>query len=442
MAQNTSASGYRVVNISEPSKKCPSITLIEDNDNNRPENQRTSHALVWISLPGLSLEYWDEKTLFTICNAIGNPVKVDDDTLKYSSGYAVKVLVEVNLANPIPNKLWIITKYGGFSQGIVLIKLPKFCYKCKIERPIDKAQENIVQEPFDICPPPEVPLIVNPQSENEVLITNVRFSSLQDDEMILGILVRIHVTSWSRVVQKPLSPNTSSIDTIPGAKVSNGGQFNPPVVWIVKPKVFCFSSICNKLNLPGMQNMVIHNPVSNNKGNIWLFWNKNLPTPTIVSMSSQMITVDIGGVLISRIRAHVGIVQRIFLWSEMEAISGLNKPWMAIGDFNAITSADEKIGGKSPKISAMTGFNNCLDTHELMQAPKTGLQHSWSNCQHGNKRILCNLDRAVFNVLWLQKFEGWGYKFGLRVASDHAPLLGGGAQIPKPQNAPMRFQKM
>ncbi|XP_026429021.1 uncharacterized protein LOC113324983 [Papaver somniferum] len=86
--------------------------------------------------------------------------------------------------------------------------------------------------------------------------------------------------------------------------------------------------------------MVIHNSVSNKKGNIWLFWNRNLPTPTVVSISSQMITVDIGGVLIS---------------------------------------VEEKIGGKNPNRSAMMDFNNYLDTCELIQATQTGLMHSWSN---------------------------------------------------------------
>ncbi|XP_026451545.1 uncharacterized protein LOC113351837 [Papaver somniferum] len=64
--------------------------------------------------------------------------------------------------------------------------------------------------------------------------------------------------------------------------------------------------------------MVIHNSVLNKKGNIWLFWNKHLPTPTVISMSTQMITVNIGGNLISGIHAHVGAVQRRNLGSEME----------------------------------------------------------------------------------------------------------------------------
>ncbi|XP_026458743.1 uncharacterized protein LOC113359297 [Papaver somniferum] len=88
--------------------------------------------MIWVHLPGLSLEYWDEKTLFTICRALGTPVKVDETTLNYDNGYYARVLVNIDFANKIPNKLWIKTKFGGFMQSVILIKLPKFCDHCKI----------------------------------------------------------------------------------------------------------------------------------------------------------------------------------------------------------------------------------------------------------------------------------------------------------------------
>ncbi|XP_026428561.1 uncharacterized protein LOC113324454 [Papaver somniferum] len=287
MADNHSARGSRVVNITKISEKCPSISLIDDQEDNRydswkfslisrldflrikfadamnilksqwklngnchliplgkgfftiklsneedknyisnyrwdvqdqvlrtrnwipdfrPENQRTSHALIWVSLPGLSLEYWDEKNIFTICDAIGNTVKVDDVILKFSSGYVARVLVELDLSEPIPNKLWIITKYGSFSQGIVLNKIPKFCSRCKIVghtlaecrfnnninkenpsevpvgsvgKPIDKGQQ-MPHEPFDLCPPLIIPEVGTPKPNTEIPITEGRFSSLQD----------------------------------------------------------------------------------------------------------------------------------------------------------------------------------------------------------------------------------------------------------------------
>ncbi|XP_026454556.1 uncharacterized protein LOC113355818 [Papaver somniferum] len=100
----------------------------------KPENHRTSSAMIWVHLPGLSLEYWDEQTLFTICRALGTPVKVDETTLNYDNGYYARVLMNIDLANKIPNKLWIKTKFGGFMQSVMLAKPPKFCDHCKIVR--------------------------------------------------------------------------------------------------------------------------------------------------------------------------------------------------------------------------------------------------------------------------------------------------------------------
>ncbi|XP_026442505.1 uncharacterized protein LOC113342057 [Papaver somniferum] len=123
-----------------------------------------------------------------------------------------------------------------------------------------------------------------------------------------------------------------------------------------------------------------------------------------------MVTVSIGEVLISGVHAHVKKIHRKFLWSEMEIISQIQKPWVVVGDFNAIISPEEKFGGKAPNRSSMMDFLNCLNECNLIQAPSTGQQYTWSNCQQGTKRILCVLDRAVFNSLWLQKYGDWGYK--------------------------------
>ncbi|XP_026419529.1 uncharacterized protein LOC113315469 [Papaver somniferum] len=151
--------------------------------------------------------------------------------------------------------------------------------------------------------------------------------------------------------------------------------------------------------------MAIHNTTSSHKGNIWLFWSSSISTPSVVSITSQMITV-------------------------------------AVGDFNTILSIEEKVGARAPSRISMLDFNECLDQCQLLQAPKNGLDFSWSNCQYGDRRILCHLDKSLYNMEWLEKFPNWGYKVGLRVVSDHSPLLGGCVNIPKPRNVPFRFQKM
>ncbi|XP_026383987.1 uncharacterized protein LOC113279507 [Papaver somniferum] len=99
--------------------------------NFRPESQKTSKAMVWVKFPGLGLEFWSEKILFKICKEIGNPIKLDEATAKCEVGYYANVLVEVDFARTVPNKIWIGTKYGGFFQSISIPVCPKFCPTCK-----------------------------------------------------------------------------------------------------------------------------------------------------------------------------------------------------------------------------------------------------------------------------------------------------------------------
>ncbi|XP_026416700.1 uncharacterized protein LOC113312161 [Papaver somniferum] len=126
----------------------------------------------------------------------------------------------------------------------------------------------------------------------------------------------------------------------------------------------------------------------------------------------------------------------------MEIASTLNKPWLVIGDFNTITSVDEKKGGLNPLKISMREFNDCLNNCGLIQAPKTGLEFSWCNNRAGKKRILCNLDRVVFNDKWLEVYPSRGYKVGVRSISDHGILYGANAKIPKPKNIHFRDLKI
>ncbi|XP_026429143.1 uncharacterized protein LOC113325111 [Papaver somniferum] len=146
--------------------------------NFRPASQRISKAMVWVRFPGLGLEFWDEAILFKICNEFGTPIKVDNATARCEVGYYANVLVEVDFALHIPNKIWIGTKYGGFFQDVVIPDCPKYFSSCKIvghlnaecrygkNKNVNAQQEQVkfqtiskegrslskeTSEPFDIC---------------------------------------------------------------------------------------------------------------------------------------------------------------------------------------------------------------------------------------------------------------------------------------------------
>ncbi|KAF9618666.1 hypothetical protein IFM89_002361 [Coptis chinensis] len=92
-----------------------------------------SNALVWIRFPGLSLEYWEMKTLFSLGRAVGRPIHTDENTAKRKLGYYASVLVDVDLTQQIPEKIWVEVEGRSikFWQKVDTGHLPKFCNHCK-----------------------------------------------------------------------------------------------------------------------------------------------------------------------------------------------------------------------------------------------------------------------------------------------------------------------
>ncbi|XP_026378686.1 uncharacterized protein LOC113273136 [Papaver somniferum] len=106
------------------------LRLWESNFN--PAAQKSTTTFVWVNFPGFGIEYWKEKMLMSMGDAIGRAIKVDDTTLKREVGYYASVLVEVDLARTVPHQIVVNSKYGSFEQEVQIPKLPKFCSHCKV----------------------------------------------------------------------------------------------------------------------------------------------------------------------------------------------------------------------------------------------------------------------------------------------------------------------
>lgn len=55
------------------------------------ENQRISTVFIWVRLPDLRLEYWDEKVVIAIGKGVRRSVQVDDVTLKKKIGFSANI---------------------------------------------------------------------------------------------------------------------------------------------------------------------------------------------------------------------------------------------------------------------------------------------------------------------------------------------------------------
>ncbi|XP_026410484.1 uncharacterized protein LOC113305684 [Papaver somniferum] len=165
-------------------------------------------------------------------------------------------------------------------------------------------------------------------------------------------------------------------------------NFNPSLVILAEPKVQYSEDFCRKLRLKGMHYEAIHNSTNSRKGNLWILWSSSIQKYSIISITDQAITVEVGSALITVIHANSLTVHRRELWCEMEEVSSLNKPWLAIGDFNSVLREEEKKG------------------------------------------------EAVYNDKWIDSYPRWAYKVGARWVSDHSTLFGWNNSIPKLTNVP------
>ncbi|KAH0642636.1 hypothetical protein KY289_033610 [Solanum tuberosum] len=101
--------------------------------------------------------------------------------------------------------------------------------------------------------------------------------------------------------------------------------------------------------------------------------------------------------------------------------NSINQPWCIFGDFNCITEASEKQGGRPQK--AMP-FINCIVDCDLIDMGYSGPIHTWCNDWASEKIIWKRLNRALYNNhIWATKFPNSSLVHLPRVDSDHAPLL-------------------
>ncbi|KAL9670814.1 hypothetical protein QQ045_008372 [Rhodiola kirilowii] len=112
------------------------------------------------------------------------------------------------------------------------------------------------------------------------------------------------------------------------------------------------------------------------------------------------------------------------LWEELVDLSeGIDIPWLVAGDFNVISSWDEKSGGNRSDESHLHDFNDFQVQAGLSDAGFNGNPFTWSNNQSGESRIWERLDRVLLNGHALSGFPSLKVTHLTRVHSDHCPLL-------------------
>ncbi|WOL10554.1 hypothetical protein Cni_G19312 [Canna indica] len=86
------------------------LLLIPWKPNFQPLLEKIETIPVWVQLPGLPVEYIHREILFKITSALGQPVKIDEITVRGLRGKYARVCILWKLDKKMPNGIWINCK--------------------------------------------------------------------------------------------------------------------------------------------------------------------------------------------------------------------------------------------------------------------------------------------------------------------------------------------
>lgn len=131
--------------------------------------------------------------------------------------------------------------------------------------------------------------------------------------------------------------------------------------------------------------------------------------------------------------------QRSFFWEELGFLFGFCGPnWCLGGDFNAIRSPDEKLGGSSLTAS-MRGFDSFIRECFLRDIPLSNARFTWSASRIHT--VASRLDRFLFTNSWEDAFPDLVQETLYRPVSDHFPVVLESCKL-RWGPTPFRFENM
>ncbi|KAL0919934.1 hypothetical protein M5K25_009025 [Dendrobium thyrsiflorum] len=95
-----------------------------------PSNLRGFSSPVWIRLPNLPLEYWDDTNLGRLASSIGEPLFTDIPTPELSRCNYARICVRLELGRPLPLGIWAEGLRGRFFQPVHYEGIPVICSGC------------------------------------------------------------------------------------------------------------------------------------------------------------------------------------------------------------------------------------------------------------------------------------------------------------------------
>ncbi|XP_010314397.2 uncharacterized protein [Solanum lycopersicum] len=418
------------------------------------ENEFLTKILLWVNFPKLPLNCWGVGSLSRIASVIGVPLFVDECTTKQTRTSYSRMLIEVNVTKPIPQKVTVMDPNGRtYMQEVVMEWKPLYCDKCqKIGHQCQSAtMEDLPKKRRPWKKVTQTWQYKGPIQQQEWKVKQSKvLEHIEDDNtsFVQEEKQEIEQRGEQEIKQTPdlnLRPNT-------GTKHLEFSLSNFPMLSAI-PMRNGFESLMNsklaslpvdrglietrvkegnakatiKSIAPGWRSLNNYKEAAN--GRIWIIWDESWYDIKLITSSAQMIHCHINErskgyqFNLTVVYDFNTIEQRKSLWTDLNLlVQSVTHPWLIIGDFNALLSSKDRQDGALVTLNEIKDFAECVKDIGINEIQWKGNYYTYNNKHIGNARISSRIDRALGNDAWMDK---WGHvilEYENPGVSDHSSM--------------------
>ncbi|XP_062100722.1 uncharacterized protein LOC133806643 [Humulus lupulus] len=167
----------------------------------------------------------------------------------------------------------------------------------------------------------------------------------------------------------------------------------------------------------------------NSEGRILVLWRKSFTKVQVLFDHHQLMhcSIKISGMPMEYIVTFVyglnTVEERLELWRGLSSLHVINRPWLIMGDFNAVFNFDDRVGGRSISSAELVDSNAWLAMSHLVSIKRIGSNFTWSNKQDGEDRIYSRIDHVFINEDWIDELPNSIAEFHWEAYSDHCFCL-------------------
>ncbi|KAI4324400.1 hypothetical protein MLD38_029895 [Melastoma candidum] len=203
-------------------------------------------------------------------------------------------------------------------------------------------------------------------------------------------------------------------------------MYNVPIVGLYKTKLRKSLEVVNHAMFH-QQWSYVTTYGSNGIGRMKVCWDTRRCNLTIVSQGNQWIHVWVEifeepkQFFLTFVYGSIDSAERMDLWNFLLATGSMTQPWGILGDFNAVRSQEERVGGREKWRESDNVLNRVLYSLGMDDLRGVGCSFTWSNRR--SPPIVAKLDRVVINKEWIEAFRLSEAHFLAPTTSDHSPCL-------------------